>query len=268
MRRSTDFVSRLILALAIVRLGTVWFFALASALTLPLVGCGGGSVASTTPDIAGRGGAGGAGVGIDGGATTTDAGADVPAALGPCRSDDQCAGTTPRCDVATSRCVACAADTACAGGSVCDPGSGACVECVTNDDCDAPTATCDLTRHLCVAACRTTAQCAGRGVCDTTTGSCLGCVRDTDCARGTHCDLAGGECVDCLVAADCPADSPLCTPGHTCSDVCVTDADCNDGSSPQDPPSFCDPRNHLCVDCLRNVDCDSDSFCRADGTCG
>ena len=251
----------------VIRLAKAIVSAIAIAIPGWGAGCGRDGAAGVLPDVVGRPGIGGS----DGGtpASGADAATSIPngAAGGACRTSAQCAGTTPGCDEVTGRCAPCTADTVCPGGNVCDPAGGACVECVTNDDCSAPTATCDPTRHQCVITCRTSAQC-GRDVCDTTTGSCLACVLDTDCARGTHCDRARGECVDCLADADCPADAPVCTPGHSCSDACATDADCNDGQGPQDPPSFCDPKNHLCADCLRNADCGADGLCRADGTCG
>src|SRR5947208_710609 len=87
-------------------------------------------------------------------------------------------------------------------------------------------------------------------------------------AGGGRAVEAGGACVDCLIDADCPIDSPVCTPGHTCSDSCAADTDCQDGPAVPGNLSVCDPRSHLCVDCLRNSDCGADSYCRADGTCG
>jgi hypothetical protein len=220
-----------------------------------------------------RGGAAGESGATDGGTRIPDgAGADLLAATRACTSDDACAGTTPHCDLASGRCGACLPDVDCAGGSACDPVSGACVECVTDGDCAAPTATCDLIRHQCVASCRTaaTGACTRGLVCDAAAGACVACVRNADCARGTVCDRAGGACVGCLVDSDCPIDSPVCTPGHSCSDACASDVDCQDGSGPGPPGdrSVCDPRSHLCVDCVGNVDCGADSFCRADGTCG
>ena len=231
------------------------------------LGC---SDSKTPPGGSVRGGTGGdqINVVVDGGAGGND-GSGGPAAARPCTANDGCSGATPRCDLAAGRCVACNPDVDCAGGSVCDPTSGACVECLSDGDCSAPTATCDVGRHLCVASCRG-ANCARGTFCDTAVGSCVGCVRNADCARGTLCDRARGECVECLADADCPVDSPVCTPGHACSDACASDTDCQDGNGPGPPGnrSVCDPRNHLCVDCLGNGDCGTDSFCRADGTCG
>ena len=245
-----------------------WLVVALSVSAFAAVGCGG----SKSSGGAMRGGTGGdqTNVVLDGGADVGAAGLDAPAGSRACTADDACAGATPRCDLASGRCAACRPDLDCAGGSVCDPASGACVECLTDGDCSAPTATCDVGRHLCVAACRTSATCARGTVCDTTAGSCVGCVRNADCARGALCDRARGECVECLADADCPVDAPVCTPGHSCSDACAGDTDCQDGNGPGPPGdrSVCDPRSHLCVDCLGNADCGNDSYCRADGTCG
>jgi hypothetical protein len=243
------------------------------------IGCGG----SGAKDDAVRGGSGG-GIGAtlpDGGspldatdaigAMDASAGVSSDVALGAvCHGDDACTGFTPHCDLILGRCVACASNTLCPGGSVCDPATGACVECVTSDDCSAPTATCDSTRHICVATCRAGAGggCSGGTFCDTASGSCLACIRDSNCSGGQHCDRTRGECVDCLIDTDCPADSPVCTPGHSCSDACTINSDCQDGPAVPGSLSVCDPSSHLCADCLRNADCGADSFCRPDGTCG
>ncbi|HET6150571.1 MAG TPA: hypothetical protein VFH68_23735 [Polyangia bacterium] len=243
-----------------------WLLLAFSVTGVLLLGCGrsdgGGGAAA-------RGGAGGSqtDVVIDGG---DESGSDVRAGTRPCTGDDGCAGATPRCDLPAGRCAACRPDVDCVGVGVCDPSTGACVECIGDGDCSAPTATCDVGRHLCVAACRGSATCARGTVCDTQSGSCVGCVRNADCARGALCDRARGECVECLVDGDCPVDAPVCTPGHSCSDTCASDTDCQDGSGPGPPGnrSVCDPRSHLCADCLGNGDCGNDSFCRADGTCG
>jgi hypothetical protein len=237
-------------------------------LTVFTAGCGD---PKTPPGGEVRGGTGGdqTNVVLDGGAG--DGGdASGPAGARACTADDGCAGATPLCDVPRGRCVACRPDVDCAGGSVCDPSSGACVECLTDGDCSAPTGTCDVGRHLCVASCRGGSACARGTFCDAASGSCVGCLRNADCGRGLLCDRARGECVECLADTDCPIDAPVCTSGHSCSDACAGDTDCQDGNGPGPPGnrSVCDPRSHVCVDCTSHLDCGTDSFCRADGTCG
>jgi hypothetical protein len=199
----------------------------------------------------------------DGGAAVEHPAADAVLA---CSSDSVCGGLRPRCDLATSRCVPCAgAD--CIGGSVCDPSSGTCVDCLADVDCGAPTSRCDPARHLCVAPCRTAGDCVtpGSSLCDAVRASCAECATDANCRGGQRCDPGTAACVDCLVDAHCPRETPVCTPGHTCSDACVTDIDCGAGSP--GGGGFCDPRSHLCADCLKNGDCGMDGYCRKDGTC-
>lgn len=87
-------------------------------------------------------------------------------------STDGCSAATPVCNVVTNACDGCTDSSQCAsylGQNVCDPSSGACVGCVTTDDCPMATPVCDA-------------------------GTCRACAVDSDCASGACAD--DGSCVD------------------------------------------------------------------------
>src|SRR5688500_15926742 len=79
----------------------------------------------------------------------------------------------------------CGVHASCPAGSVCDPTTGACVECVTDADCEETAATpwCDPATDTC-GRCTSDDDCdEPRPLCDTTTGACFdGCRTDAECA--------------------------------------------------------------------------------------
>src|SRR6476620_1327960 len=77
----------------------------ASPATTPVTGDNGGDAGTVDGNGGNAGGAGGGNSGAGGGGAV-DAAADMRAAT-PCHTDDACAGSTPRCDVTSGRCVAC-----------------------------------------------------------------------------------------------------------------------------------------------------------------
>lgn len=136
-------------------------------------------------------------------------------------------------------------------GAVCDPSSGACVECLSNSDCalfsDAPT--CNTASETCVQ-CMSAADCTydSPGCGD---GLCGGCNADTDCPNGQTCNGAStdgpGSCV-CAGNSNCGGDAPVCIPfldGGTSICGCSQDADCPGGSC--EPPDDVTHQLGFCV---------------------
>lgn len=141
----------------------------------------------------------------------------------------------------------------CSGG-VCD-GSGACVECVDDDQCTISGEFCDLDTGTCIGAqcdddtqngqetdtdcggpacapCANTAQCAVAedcvsGFCDGTT--CEACVGSGDCESSQFCDasLNGGTCVVDKPAGQACGDPAECDSG-SCVDAICCEAACTD----------------------------------------
>lgn len=153
--------------------------------------------------------------------------------------------------------VGCGTSHPCATPLVCDLG-GACVECVTDADCNLAMPACDPNTKRCVP-CRGTVGCAAPYVCSPSAASCVlpcvdgsdcpgfidscrsnicsACNGDDDCSEGLSCDLPYGRCVDCLSDAQCDSSRPRC---HHATG--------------------------LCEECVRNADCDGDDVCYA-GEC-
>jgi hypothetical protein len=128
------------------------------------------------------------------------------------------------------------------GRTVCDEGSGFCVECVSNTDCGDNGECVD---HACetFTPCTNTDDCSS-GVCDETAEHCVGCLADEDCgdgeacihqecqsviecdsdndctSHGLLCDTAAGRCAQCRKhTPDCP-DIYHCAEGVCTLDVC------------------------------------------------
>lgn len=172
------------------------------------------------------------------------------------------------CDPLTNRCVPnpCRQDDDCAvdpGGRACEPGSGACVACVRDEQCPTPAtgvARCRPSTHSCVG-CLSDSDCdASLGqVCDDATGACksTGCVSDAMCAP-QRCNGATRQCVSCLTSADC-AFGGACS-GGVCIEPasCAADADCI-------YPSRC--ASGTCAECLSDADCRSGQACSPLGRC-
>ncbi len=127
----------------------------------------------------------------DGGAPPVDAQADADAPTCNCTSDEIC--------LPTGACVQCITDDDCAD-SVCDLGTNECVECNTSSDCPAARPTCSM--RACVNTCDR-ALCRDRftdttPACDPVSGGCVECGPDTeadDCG-GSSCDPSRLTCTD------------------------------------------------------------------------
>jgi hypothetical protein len=117
--------------------------------------------------------------------------------------------------------IACRADDDCKGnarGERCDVVSGACVGCVSHEQCSSPAKPLCSAERVCVAC-----NAAGAATC----GSRAGAL--------PMCDPASGACVECLKSDDCPRASPICDGKHRCV-PCTTDAQCADR---KDGPGVC-----------------------------
>jgi hypothetical protein len=142
-------------------------------------------------------------------------------------------------------CGGCTGDT-----PVCDEENLTCVQCLTNDNCDAMSPVCDEENNVCV--CNTDADCNTPELarCNTAEQTCEPCQADSQCdgieglpATDNVCD--DGTCVDCTPETEadtcdgmvsCNALTNTCTDTRIGSlfvcDECVADSECGDGSEP------------------------------------
>ncbi len=167
------------------------------------------------------------------------AGGQSPDVTGGCSSDPDCS-TGEHC--VGSRCVAdqpCKSSLDCTerpdGETVCDRGTGQCVQCIAVPDCEA--------NHDCI------------------NGRCVpfsACKNSLDCPSGQVCDAARGRCVECVQAADCGMNR-VCA-GDKCRDRCDSDKDCTPLGL------LCDTAGGHCVECLDSSLCRDDQYCQS-GVC-
>ncbi|HUB07415.1 MAG TPA: hypothetical protein VMB50_10450 [Myxococcales bacterium] len=225
----------------------------------------------------------------------------VPGVAGECGTGEACAPGQDNCVAGgcSSNPSACSAN---GQNQVCDPASGACVDCLSNSDCSAG---------------------GGGAICDTVSDSCVDCLKPSDCpasqpgcSQGTcgQCNLSsdcpsGMTCLNqtcsCTTNASCPSATPICIPdgggaqfggpgqpvcgcsqksdcasagsGYVCDPnqgqdglcvpPCTSDNDCL--ANPDTGTGVCDTSTGLCVECATASDCtDPDSpFC-VGGSCG
>ncbi|PIV99889.1 MAG: hypothetical protein COW42_09605 [Deltaproteobacteria bacterium CG17_big_fil_post_rev_8_21_14_2_50_63_7] len=120
---------------------------------------------------------------------------------------------------------------------VCNTATGMCVDCMANGNCAAPTPTCDMATHTCVA----------------------DCASNTDCTDSAlpACDVTGGVCVECIDNSTCADPTPTCdTLSNTCKANCASNTDCVNAGAP-----VCDTNAGVCVECLGNGDCTPPDTC-------
>jgi hypothetical protein len=174
-----------------------------------------------------------------------------------CLETASCAGSTlSLCHPQSGSCVAGCDPSAgddpgnCALGARCDEARGLCLECVTSEDCAAPTP-----------------------VCDAANGSCVGCVSNYDCTpQAPVCDTDAHECIGCRVDADCAATFEVCRESVGRCVECESNADCIARPEPgddDDDDRFCSP-GLRCVECLSDDDCSDDPdkpFCTSELEC-
>lgn len=201
-----------------------------------------------------------------------------------CRFDTDCGDADPRCVL--GRCRECASSADCSAGQACHPRDHTCKPtCADNADCTEDKALlCDKATGACVG-CITADDCGAQPFCDATTGQCADCLESADCSLAEpFCDIADGECKQCLTDAHCGAnekcdgdkcvlDGPCTANGQCPNDKlcnletgacvdCLGDGDCGNGGKP-----LCSLDLGQCVECLLDEDCDPDKMCNADGKC-
>jgi hypothetical protein len=121
----------------------------------------------------------------------------------------------------------------------CEPMTGRCVECTSNDHCGQQEA-CDPIAHDCAFACR----------------------REGDCTRewASHCDGARGVCVECT------DDSHCTSPERFCDDVTATCIECRNDRDCSGDRLYCD-EEHRCRECLSDNGCPAGERCNSEGYC-
>jgi hypothetical protein len=209
---------------------------------------------------------------------------DPPARPEPAAPDEPDATPGPYVPVqpacASAACEACVETSACAGTALelCHPESGACVAGCDPSAGDAPgncpaATRCDPTRSICLE-CVTADDCAApTPACDDASGRCVGCVSPSDCTpQAPVCDTSALECVECLADGDCAATFDVCRESERRCVECETDADCVARRQPgddDDDERLCSPALR-CVECLIDADCLDDPdkpFCSSELEC-
>ena len=212
---------------------------------------------------------------------------DTMSVCSECRSNADCAGARPVCNLSTGRCVACNGVTngaTCTAPRVCattGANAGQCVACTSNAQCGGATPICNLTTNLCggctrdadcpsatpacvltgtnagrCVPCTTDSHCARPLVCNTATNTCAGCNSNADCMGATPiCDTASRMCRACDPSrSDCGGDTPACATAGTNTGRCVQCTGANTRACTGATPRCDDPSN-TCVACLQNSDC-------------
>jgi Cys-rich repeat protein len=139
-----------------------------------------------------------------------------------CDATSACpAGTV--CDTTTSACVGCLLDTDCAAPTPrCNPTGNACVACLTTPDCALGTV---CSANACVPGCSATQPCPGGEVCSAA-GACIQCTVNSQCHGATPwCDMTQNKCVQCLPSNDSCPTGQYCA-GTACAPGCRTNVDC------------------------------------------
>ena len=190
----------------------------------------------------------------------------TPAAL---EVDPGCVASAPLCVTQgdSPACVQCVSNQDCDGGD-CDA-SGQCTGCTDSSPdgdpdqgCPAAAPYCDTERDpaACVG-CVTDNDCDGKP-CHQASGACVACVADTDCPQGV-CDQTTSSCVACLddsppqsVDAGCSAVVPLCIGAAcvVCSDDTASGVDT--GCAPERPRCLALGNGEtVCGACTSGADC-------------
>ena len=128
-----------------------------------------------------------------------------------CDDSNEC--TTDACVTNACQNINSTAGTMCSagGGNVCD-GSGICIGCLLDIDCDGAAPACDTATNTCVECTGTNdSACNAPETCNTTTFACeFVCSSDNDCSGTTPaCDTVSGICVACTADSFC-AGSATC----------------------------------------------------------
>jgi hypothetical protein len=182
---------------------------------------------------------------------------DVKFCKGVCEKNDDC----PQglfCKTGTGKCVMCTQDSDCntavyKGG--CDTTTNMCKMCSEDSHCPAPTYTgCEKTTGYCKM-CTTDADCTKSGItilsgkCHPTYFMCMKCDSDADCtytgAVGKYCG-SKNICAQCAKDEHCPAGKGCDTTTNMCVDKCKADADC--------APLKCNVAKGVC-ECTTDQEC-------------
>lgn len=174
-------------------------------------------------------------------------GDDGGPALSQCGSENDCARLELglHCllgDGSVGACVECVTSDDCLNPAFqrCDPTLNRCVQCDVSADCRADEVCLADVTHTCIPSCLGVA-CPGRaGICDKTRNLCVSCTDNTGCDLGFVCDTLTGQC-----------------------GLCAGDGDCH-----QKPYLRCDRTAvpSVCVECLSNSDCGKGA-CNTHGLC-
>jgi len=170
-----------------------------------------------------------------------------------CAANDDCPGEEPICDT-TGACVGCVTNEDCAGTDkpLCHPTLHQCSECLLSTDCPATQPACDFQDGEC-RECLVDSDCHAPDLCGSDHHCHFSCDLDIDCTEAdrSHCDVESHDCVECLSDAHCAAPEPFCGDHHRCA-VCRSDADC--ASIPDTTTPYCHDGEE-CVECLRDEHC-------------
>jgi hypothetical protein len=197
---------------------------------------------------------------VSGACVLCGANADCPDAE-KCSAHTACVACITSADcTAGQRCVAsacapgCDANGTCPTGTVCDTATSACVACLVDGECAAPTPRCDTTTLTCVA-CLAAADCAPGMLCSA--NACVpGCTGTQPCPGGEVC--SAGLCVQCLLNSQCHGATPWC---DTTTDQCVACLPSNDNCPIGEycAGTSCAPGCRTNLDCTVVADAGSDA---------
>lgn len=147
-----------------------------------------------------------------------------------CKQDSDCKDTDkPSCDKETGTCVSCRCAKLDPSKPVClkqADDTVLCVACVKDDNCQAPTPKCNVSKNQCESACQKDGDCANNQFC--VQGQCVSCRDRNDCQDPQLPRCVSGTC-QCLNDKDCPGEFPVCSDsGKRCVE-CQKNGDCSAG---------------------------------------
>ncbi len=184
----------------------------------------------------------------------------------PTSSDASCAANSQVYDSASGACVDCLTNADC-NGQLCDPVSRSCVDCLQPSDCPAASPGCY--QGVC-GQCNVSSDCPGGEACS---GGTCGCTSDQACPAATpNCILDGGPGVcGCAGNGSCSGANEICDPSQGAAGACVLSCAAPGGvclANSATGQGVCDTGSGLCVECLTNAQCTDalSPFCVA-GSC-
>lgn len=168
---------------------------------------------------------------------------DGGSALGQCSAESDCTHLDLHCllgDASVGACVECVTSDDCHNPALqrCDPTLNRCVQCDVGGDCRADEVCLAGVTYTCIPSCLGLLCPARAATCDAMRKVCLSCTNDMGCDLGFVCDTVSGRC-----------------------EPCAADTDCH-----QKPFLKCDRITSQCVECLRNSDCGRGA-CNPAGIC-